>query len=173
MMEISDWIFRVVPHEEESLGHFLGRFRRANGLSYRAIADHLGIRVEWIQAWETPSRRRNPTSLQLVALSKLMDVDSEQLVKMLPPSSLYLQTRLCGTCYEEVPIHRVTWQQKGIDQCDRHNLPLLSACPICQTGFRTPALWSKGCCERCRLAFTQMRSQQAASSVRSHPNSSG
>ncbi|NJL57563.1 helix-turn-helix domain-containing protein [bacterium] len=157
-MELSDWLFRVVPHDEESLGHFLGRFRRANELSDKAIADHLGIRVEWVQAWETPSRRRNPTPLQQIALAKLMDVDPEHLVKMLPPSNLHLQTRLCPTCYEEVEVHRITWQQKGVEVCDRHNLPLLSACPICQTGFRTPARWSEGCCERCKLAFTQMQS---------------
>ncbi len=152
----TDWVFRVTIYDGESLGHFLGRFRRANQLSHRAIADHLGIRVEWVQAWETPSRRRHPTSLQLVALSKLMDVDPEQLVKMLPSSNLHLQTRLCGACYAEVPVHRLTWQQQGIDQCDRHPLPLLSACPHCKTGFRTPALWSDGCCERCKLPFSQM-----------------
>ena len=106
----TDWdhlrVFRVIPHEDESLGHFLGRFRRANELSHRAITDHLGIRVEWVQAWESPSRRRNPTPLQLLALSKLVDVEPEQLTKMLPPINLHLQTRLCGTCYTEVPIHR-------------------------------------------------------------------
>jgi DNA-binding transcriptional regulator YiaG len=50
------WVFRVVAHPEESLGHYLGRFRRANVLSHKALAEHLGIRVEWVQLWEVPSR---------------------------------------------------------------------------------------------------------------------
>jgi transcriptional regulator with XRE-family HTH domain len=158
-MNDSSWVFRVQAYDDESLGHFLGQFRRANELSHKAIAQHLGISVEWVQAWETPSRRRNPTSLQLLALSKLMDVDPEQLIKMLPSSNLHLQTRLCPFCYAKVPVHRLTWQQKGIDQCDLHQMPLLTACPVCRTGFRTPALWSEGCCERCKLPFSQMRSQ--------------
>jgi transcriptional regulator with XRE-family HTH domain len=157
-MEYDSWVFRVKAYEGESLGHFLGRFRRANALSYKAIADHLGVRVEWVKAWESPSLRRNPTDLQLLALSKLVDVDCEHLTKMLPPSELHLQTRLCPVCYAEAPIHRVTWQQAGVECCDQHQLRLLSICPICKTGFRTPALWDDRCCERCKLPFGQMRS---------------
>lgn len=157
-MACDSWVFRVQAYVGESLGHFLGRFRRANVLSHKVIAQHLGIRVEWVKAWETPSLRRNPTHLQLLALSKLMDVDCEQLMNMFPPALMHLQTRLCPDCYAEVPVHRTTWQQQGLEQCDLHQLPLLSACPICQTGFRTPALWSEGCCERCKLEFSQMRS---------------
>jgi transcriptional regulator with XRE-family HTH domain len=166
-MECDSWVFRVKVYDGESLGHFLGRFRRANELSHKAIADHLGVRVEWVQAWETPSRRRNPTPLQLLALSKLMDVDPAQLTKMLPPGNLHLQTRLCPICYAEVPIHRITWQQQGMDQCSHHQFALLTACPVCRTGFRTPALWSEGCCERCKLPFSQMRSHFIESDARS------
>nr|WP_290225285.1 hypothetical protein [Trichocoleus desertorum] len=39
-MESESWVFRVKAYEGESLGHFLGRFRRANELSHKAIADH-------------------------------------------------------------------------------------------------------------------------------------
>jgi hypothetical protein len=131
-MEAASWVFRVVPHPDESFGHFLGRFRRANELSHRVIADHLGIRVEWVQAWDSPSRRRNPTGLQLIALSKLTEVDPKQLAKMLPSEPLHLQTRLCPACYAEIPVHRSTWQRLGIDCCDRHSLKLLSACPECR-----------------------------------------
>jgi transcriptional regulator with XRE-family HTH domain len=155
-MEWDSWVFRVKVYDGESLGHFLGRFRRANELSHKAIADHLGVRVEWVKAWESPSLRRNPTNLQLLALSKLVDVNCEQLAKMLPPPDLHLQTRLCAACYGEVPIHRVSWQQKGVDWCDRHHLRLLSACPVCQTGFRTPALWEDDQCETCKLPMSQM-----------------
>ena len=38
----------------------------------------------------------------------------------------------------------------------RHQVKLLSECPRCQTGFRTPALWSEGCCEKCGLTFKEM-----------------
>jgi hypothetical protein len=150
------WVFRVKAYPDESLGHFLGRFRRANALSHRAIADHLGINVTWIRDWEVPSRRRNPTPLQLIALSKLVEVAPEQLARMLPPEPLHLQTRLCPACYAEESIHRTVWQQAGIDQCNRHQAPLLSACPVCNTGFRTPALWDDSHCEQCGLAFEEM-----------------
>ena len=69
-MESEGWVFRVEVHKGESLGHFLGRFRRLNELTHKVLAEHLGIRLEWVQEWEIPSRRRNPTPLQLIALSK-------------------------------------------------------------------------------------------------------
>ncbi len=156
-MACDSWVFRVKAYDGESLGHFLGRFRRANALSHKVIADHLGVRVEWVKAWESPSLRRNPTNLQLLAISKLVDVECEQLTTMLPPPDLHLQTRLCPACYGEVPIHRVSWQQKGVDWCDRHQRYLLSSCPVCQTGFRTPALWEDDQCEKCRLPLSQMQ----------------
>lgn len=166
------WVFRVKAYNGESLGHFLGRFRRANELSHKAIADHLGVRVQWVQAWETPSLRRNPTPLHRMALSKLTEVDAKQLAKMLPPSDLHLQTRLCPACYAEAPIHRVAWQQKGVDRCLRHQLGLLSQCPECETSFRTPALWEEGCCERCGLGFNEMRSPSGGTAQRSRTQSS-
>ena len=162
-MEAESWVFRVEPHSDESFGHFMGRFRRTNELSHRAIAEHLGIRVEWVQAWDTPSRRRNPTGLQLIALSKLTDVDPEQLAKMLPSEPLHLQTRLCPACYAEVPVHRTEWQRANVELCDRHSRKLLTACPACKCGFRTPALWEDDACtalhvrcEGCELCFAQM-----------------
>jgi hypothetical protein len=163
-MEFESWVFRVEPHPDESFGHFMGRFRRANQLTHKAIAEHLGIRVEWVQSWDSPSRRRNPTPLQIIALSKLVEIEPEQLAKMLPSEPLHLQTRLCPACYAEVPVHRSTWQRANVDWCDRHSIQLLSACSNCGTGFRTPALWeSDACtalrvrCERCGLAFAQMQ----------------
>jgi transcriptional regulator with XRE-family HTH domain len=120
MMPSDTWVFRVTPHPEESLGHFLGRFRRANHLIHTVVADHLGVRVAWVQDWERPSRRRNPTPLQLVALSKLTDVEPDQLARMLPPDPLHLQTRLCPACYREAPVHRWTWQRAGQNRCEYH-----------------------------------------------------
>ncbi len=165
-MESESWVFRVNAHPDESLGHFLGRFRRANVLSHKVVAEHLGIRVEWVRDWETPSRRRNPTPLQLIALSKLTDVDPQQLTQMLPPEPLHLATRLCPACYVEAPVHRSRWQSATMNHCDRHSMSLLSACSGCGAGFRTPALWeSDPCgiceaarCQQCGLAFAQMQS---------------
>jgi len=162
-MEPESWVFRVEVEEGESLGHFLGRFRRANALSHRAIAEHLGVREAWVQDWEIPSRRRNPTELQWIALSRLVEVSPKQWAKMLPPTPLHLQTRFCAVCYAEMPVHQSSWQRSGKLVCERHVLPLLSVCPVCKTGFRTPALWDDGCCEQCGLLFSQMQSHQYSS----------
>jgi hypothetical protein len=43
-MRSESWVFRVEAQESESLGHFLGRFRRVNHLSHKAVAEHLGVR---------------------------------------------------------------------------------------------------------------------------------
>lgn len=169
MIQAESWVFRVTAYRGESLGHFLGRFRRANGLSHKAIAEHLGVRVAWVQDWEIPSRRRNPTKLQRIALSKLVEVDPKQLAVMLPPSRLHLQTRLCAACYAETPVHQTVWQRAGKAVCDRHALSLLSTCPVCETGFRTPVLWENECCEQCGLAFSQMQCYQQSSQRRSPP----
>ncbi len=42
MMNQEGWVFRVKVCRGESLGHFLGRFRRENQLSHKAIADPEG-----------------------------------------------------------------------------------------------------------------------------------
>lgn len=163
-MDTDSWVFRVKAEAGESLGHYLGRFRRANHLSHRVIAEHLGIGVSWVEDWETPSRRRNPTELQLMAVSKLVEVAPKQLAKMLPPTLLHLQTRLCAACYAETPVHQAVWQRAEKTECDRHGLNLLLACPACETGFHTPALWDDGCCEECGLRFSQMQGSQARAS---------
>ena len=168
-MQSGSWIFRVEPHPDESFGHFIGRFRRMNHLSHKAIAEHLGIRVEWVQSWDSPSRRRNPTPLQRIALSKLTDVEPEQLAKMLPLEPLHLQTRLCPACYAEVPVHRSAWQQATMDQCDRHSVRLLSACSECGSGFRTPALWQDDRCEQCGLLFARMQCKPKLQQKLSNP----
>jgi transcriptional regulator with XRE-family HTH domain len=103
------WMFRVDAYRGESLGHFLGRFRRANALSHKSLAEHLIIRVEWVIAWEAPSRRRNPTPLQLFALSKLVEVEPQVLAEMLPQEPLELKTRLCAACYGERQVHQAAW----------------------------------------------------------------
>lgn len=158
------WVVQVVPGQDESLGHYLGRFRRANCLSHRTMGAELQVPTSLINDWERPSRRQLPDPAQLERLSQLVGLPPQRLRPMFPPSNVHLQTRLCPTCYAAVGVHCVTWQQKGIERCDRHNLPLLTACPACQTGFRTPALWSESGCERCGLPFNQMQSQSNTSS---------
>jgi len=156
------WVVQVVPDLEESFGHYLGRFRRANCLSYKTLGEELQVPLKIVSDWERPSRRQLPDVAQLKRLSQLTGLSPMQLRQMLPSVSLHLQTRLCPACYAEVPVHRRTWQENGVDQCDRHQLFLLSACPACQTGFRTPALWEAGCCERCGLEFSHMRSHSSS-----------
>ncbi len=69
-MQAESWVFRVIADKGESLGHFLGRFRRANQLSHKAIAEHLGVCVAWVQDWEIPSRRRQSNSASAHCLIK-------------------------------------------------------------------------------------------------------
>lgn len=165
-MPSESWIFRVDVFPGESFSHFMGRFRRANDLSQKVVADHLGVSVKWVIAWESPSRRRNPTHLQQIALWKLTDVDPMQLAEMLPPEQLHLQTRLCGVCYAKVPIHRVIWQRTGWSECEACVLDfkkanrLLTACPACNAGFRSPSLWEEGVCAQCGLVFGLMQEYQ-------------
>lgn len=164
-MPTDSWVFRVVPVLAESQGHFLGRFRRANELRHKGNAEQLGVGDEWVRAWESAWLRRNPTDLQQLALCKLVEVKCEQLTTMLPPQELHLQTRLCAACYGEAPVPRVSWQQKGIDWSERHKIRMRSTCPICATGFRTPALWNNEPCQGCGLTFEQMESSDRRDDV--------
>lgn len=147
-----------MPGTEESFGHYLSRFRRANCLSHKTLGEELQVPTKIVSDWEVLSRRRIPDSAQLERLSRLVGISPNHLRQMFPPAQLHLQTRLCSACYAETPVHRVTWQQKGMDWCDRHQLPLLSACPACGVGFRIPALWNNEPCQGCELPFEQMES---------------
>ncbi len=155
------WLFQVAPHPDESFGHFLGRFRRANELSRAGLAELLSVPTTTVQAWETPSRRSLPTEAQLAMLSALSGVSLTCLKQLLPPDtcSIHLSTRLCPSCYGEAPFHHQRWQQAGSDRCKTHSTLLLTACPACQSPFRLPALWEDGCCERCWLPFSQMENR--------------
>ena len=155
------WVLQVVPGPGESLGHYLSRFRRANYLSCKTLGEELEVPTKIFSDWEVPSRRRVPDAAQLERLSQLVGISPDRLRQMFPLAPMHLQTRLCPACYTEAPVHRVSWQQKGVDQCDRHKLVLLSACPTCGTGFRTPALWNNEPCQGCGLPFEQMESSHA------------
>lgn len=152
MEEIEPWSDQVSAYPEESFGHFLGRFRRANHLKRSDLSAMLGLKYRTVSYWETPSRRRIPAPKDLEALSRLTRVDAECLRSMLiPDDTLYLQTRLCALCYAEDPFHKVTWQDARISECDRHRCDLLSGCPQCGSDFQLPSYWADGQCDRCDL----------------------
>ena len=160
---ISPWCFRIELFADESFSHFLGRFRRANALSHRTLAQMLSsetleILPSHIQAWERPSQRLMPGEFQLQRLSELCQVEVSQFQMALSPLNrpLHLPIRLCSHCYRHAPIHRLSWQYADRKDCAEHHCSLLSACPVCQTPFRVPSLWDKGGCERCWLPFAQM-----------------
>lgn len=165
MKPYTPWVFRVQPYPGESFGHFLSRFRRANQLSSKGLARVLGLTEKTVAFWEVPSRSRPPNYQQLSHLAPLVGLDIEHLAAMLPPprSQMYLATRLCAVCYREAPAHKVAWQLVANPNCDRHQLSLLSACPICGACFELPALWEKGCCRECGKPFAQMVTYQRSS----------
>ncbi|MGP1387806.1 MAG: hypothetical protein ACTS2F_29985 [Thainema sp.] len=167
------WIFRVEPCRDESFSHFLGRFRRANQLSRQTLGELLSesacdrsssVAIKTacdralMTAWETPSRRCQPTEAQLDQLAHLMQLTSQQLTPLLfpPNGSLSPTTRLCAACYRAEPIHRRCWQRADLVDCPSHHAPFLTQCPACQTALRLPSLWALGRCERCWLPFEQM-----------------
>jgi hypothetical protein len=159
------WVIQVVPGEGESLGHYLSRFRRENCLSHKTLGEVLAVPTKVVSEWEVPSRRRIPDETQLERLSQLVGLRCDRLWEMLPREPLHLQTRLCAACYAENPVHQASWQQQGVDECARHEIPLLSACPICRTGFRTPSLWCEERCEKCQIVFDEMNAVQNAQSA--------
>lgn len=159
------WLFQITPILGESMGHYLGRFRRANCLTQSALAELILIDARVLRGLEMPSLGQPLNAEQLKKLACFLRVSETQLAEMLPPgrSQLHLTTRLCSQCYGDAPIHQRAWQRAGVEQCDRHNTLLLTACPACRTVFRLPALWENGCCEQCWLPFAQMHEFKASS----------
>lgn len=156
---LEGWIFQITPEPGESFGHYLGRFRRANCLSRAGLAELFSITSMVVRGWEMPSLGGSSSAEQLAKISVLMGLSVAQLEVMLPGerSQMHLSTRLCSACYVNLPVHQSCWQRAGVDACDRHHQPFLTACPSCGTGFRLPALWEDGCCERCWLPFSDMQ----------------
>ena len=160
--EVRSWLFPVEPLEGESLSHYLGRFRRQNHLSPSALGELAGIGAV-ISRWERFHLNPFPAKEQFEALAKVLGIDAEILRAMLPPVGVGMKCepiRLCGTCYGESPCHRIEWQFKSTGECRKHSLRLLSKCPRCNARFKMPALWEHGCCDRCRLSFTEMAEYQ-------------
>ncbi len=158
------WIFQITPMPGESIGHYLGRFRRANCLTQSGLAELVSIEVRLLRGLEMPSMGQPLNAAQVEKLTALLGLSELQLSEMLPQarSQLYLATRLCSKCYGEMPIHQNDWQRAVIAQCARHQHPFLTACPACHTALRRPALWENGCCEQCWLPFQQMHPSDSA-----------
>ncbi|MEH1953638.1 TniQ family protein [Nostoc sp.] len=161
---IKPWLFRVQPYQGESLSHFLGRFRRANDLTPTGLGKAAGLGGA-IARWEKFRFNPPPSQQQLEALAVVVGVDVDRLVQMLPPAGVGMKMepiRLCAACYINSPCHKIEWQLKVIEGCDRHKLSLLSECPNCGARFKVPALWVDGWCQRCFLPFLQMAEFQKA-----------
>ncbi len=159
---IQPWLFQVEPLEGESLSHFLGRFRRANEVTPSSLGKIAGI-VAVIARWEKFRFNPPPSQQQLEALAKVVWVEVDQLIQMVPSKGVGMNLqpiRLCGACYAEEPCHRMEWQFKQTVGCDRHQLRLLSECPNCGARFKIPALWIEGICQRCFMTFAQMAEYQ-------------
>lgn len=162
MMEIDSWLFLVNPIEGESLSHFLGRFRRENELTPSGLGQEAGI-GSVVARWEKFYHNPFPSFEQLEALAKVVQIDANRLREMLPPEGVGMKhqpIRLCAACYVESPCHRIEWQFKQTDRCEKHQLRLLSECPNCKARFPIPALWANGWCSRCFLTFAEMVQHQ-------------
>ena len=162
MVEINSWLFLINPLEGESLSHFLGRFRRENEMTASGLGKEAGIGAV-VGRWEKFHHNPFPSSEQLEALAKVVQVDAQRLREMLPPQGVEMKhqpIRLCAACYVESPCHQIQWQFKQTDRCEKHQLRLLSECPNCKARFPIPALWVDGWCSRCFLPFAEMIKKQ-------------
>jgi TniQ len=160
--EIQPWWFLVEPYEGESISHFLGRFRRANELTPSGLGKISGLGAV-VSRWEKFRFNPPPSLQQLEVLAKVAGVGTDRLMEMLPPKDVGMKLspiRLCAACYGEFPCHRIEWQFKQADRCEKHSLRLLSECPNCKARFQIPALWVDGWCHRCFLSFAEMVKHQ-------------
>ncbi|BAY29315.1 hypothetical protein NIES2107_11560 [Nostoc carneum NIES-2107] len=159
------WLTRVEPFDGESISHFLGRFRRAKGNKFSApsgLGHVVGLGAVLVR-WEKFYFHPFPTQQELEALAAVVELDSDRLRQMLPPVGVGMKhspIRLCGACYAESPCHKIEWQFKKTGGCDRHQLRLLSKCPVCEKPFVIPALWVEGQCSRCFTSFAEMAQYQ-------------
>jgi hypothetical protein len=160
--------WQIVPYEEESISHYLGRLRRHEAISASApsgLGQALGLGVI-LNRWEKLRFNPFPGTEELEIFSKFSGLELEQLLRMFPPPgerSMCVSIRLCAACYVEAPYHRMKWQSQSTVGCDRHQLLLLSKCPGCEKPFPLPALWIKGECQRCRMPFKTMVRKQKKS----------
>jgi hypothetical protein len=116
-----------------------------------------------IARWEKFRFNPPPSLQQLAALAVVVGVEGDRLQEMLPPPGVGMKLeppRLCGACYAQSRCHKIEWQFKGMQGCDRHQLRLLSECPNCGARFKIPALWVEGQCQRCFTSFAEIKIYQ-------------
>lgn len=155
----------VKPYEGESISHYLGRWRRyeVNSLSSPGGLGRIAGIGSVTARWEKFRFYHFPTQEELEAVSKVMEMDAEELVKMLPTKNQPLKLepiRLCAACYSEKPYHRLEWQFKSTVGCELHRLRLLSLCPSCGELFGVPAEWVEGRCNKWGMKFSSMVKKQ-------------
>ena len=161
-IDIQPWLFRAEPLEGESLSDFLGRFRRANKLTPNGLGKMAGLGGA-IARWEKFRFNPPPSPQQLEALAAVIGVEGDRLVQMWPPAGVGMKMepiRLCAACYAESSCHKIEWQFKTTQECDRHKLSLLSECPNCGARFKVPALWVDSRCQRCLMGFGERANWQ-------------
>jgi hypothetical protein len=153
------------PFEGESISHYFGRFRRQEIISVSApssLGRKAGIGTA-LSRWEKFRFNPRPTQKELEAMSKLIGVEVSKLEALCPPKGVLMvtrSTRLCAACYRETPYHRIHWQFRSTELCEKHQLPLISRCPGCDEKFALPSEWDKGSCKRCGMNFTSMKKRQ-------------
>jgi hypothetical protein len=159
--KLEPWVLTIEPGEGESISSFLGRFRRANGITVSLLGSQTGLGAT-NGRWEKLRFNPWPSPAELTRLAALVEVDPNRLLALFPTAKVQLDTvRLCAVCYREAPYHQWEWQVQGLASCKHHHLTLLSECPQCGTRFKRPSLW-EGHCHRCFTPFASMSSYQKA-----------
>lgn len=155
----------VEPNEGESISHYFGRYRRHEAVcvsSPGSLSRAAGIGPV-LARWEKFRLNPVPSQKELEAIAKLIGLDTDKIVQLLPPKDEKMKLepiRLCAACYTEKSYHRLEWQFQSTVGCDRHKLRLLSECPFCKERFAIPALWEQGKCNKCHAPFRSMKKRQ-------------
>ena len=152
----------VEPYEGESISHYLGRWRREeiNSVSSPGALGRMAGIGSVTARWEKFRFYHFLTPEELAAVSKLMEMEAEELVKMLPQKGQKMKLepiRLCAVCYREKPYHRLEWQFQSTIGCaprsgslrDRHKVRFLAKSINCHTPFLIPSQWEIGECQHC------------------------
>jgi len=155
--QATQWHFSPEPFEGESFSHFLGRYCAVNCITPNTLAQHIQVGSVAVGRWRKLRYNLPPTEQHLERLSQATGISRDKLLAMLPQEPMQIGTiRLCAACYGEEPYHRMHWQYKSTEYCDRHHLTLLSRCPCCKAPFPIPAEWGLGVCLRCGRAFADL-----------------
>jgi len=155
--QAAQWHFSPEPFEGESFSYFLGRYCAANCIAPNTLAQHIEAGSAAVGRWRKLRYNPPPSERHLQRLAEVTGVSQEKLLAMLPQEPMQIGTiRLCAACYGEESYHRMHWQYKSTEYCDRHGLALLARCPCCKAPFPIPAEWGDGMCLRCGRAFADL-----------------